>query len=253
VRAQQHLDASASDRALSELLSGISGRVHRASSTAIGRLRLALAQQSRVPYAPAFAHAGGAAPGQQRLHVDRALRLQARSSGGGGGDDARGDAPRPPDLGADAPLRRLLPKRLRRDDPRVTNSIAGRLRSLGDDPVEFAPRDDDAVAHDTHSARVSRGEIEFTAGPRSGERISLERRTVALDADAMEAADSSATNVVASIWAQGSRFMLRHNGAVSINAARLSMPVVTLEDGDELAWGAHRLRIRIESTTDNRG
>jgi hypothetical protein len=49
---------------------------------------------------------------------------------------------------------------------------------------------------------------------------------------------------VARIWTQGDQIMLRHSGAILIGGSRPTLPVVVLEDGDELAWGAHKAQFR---------
>jgi hypothetical protein len=138
-------------------------------------------------------------------------------------------------------VRRVLGGRLRSDDRPIVESISGRLRALKDVAI-----DDGEGASAEPEARkplmAPPAELLFTAGPRAGERLAISDRRLALDRDAREVTDADASGVVVSIWAQGPRFMLRGSGALLISGARPAMPVVTLEDGDELAWGEHRLR-----------
>jgi hypothetical protein len=77
-----------------------------------------------------------------------------------------------------------------------------------------------------------------------GERLSV-RRSIAFGRDGGEMADASHSRVVISIWAQGARFMLRHNGMPLIGGSRPALPVIALDDGDEIAWGEHRLQFRM--------
>lgn len=154
-------------------------------------------------------------------------------------------APQPPRLDNDPPLRRLLGGKLGRGDKEVTGSMSERLRSLRHTVPEQGepegPPDPDPVQQQPRME----AEIMFTAGPRAGERLHVRDGLVALDRDAQVAADSGGSNVVASIWPQGARFMLRHNGGILISGARPALSVVTLDDGDELAWGAHRMRFSL--------
>lgn len=155
--------------------------------------------------------------------------------------------PRPlPNIDDEPPLRRLLGGRVRGNEGRIIETISGRLRSLKDMPIEDDGERSSAVTLEHKPSRAPSAELVFTAGPRAGERLPLNDRALALDRDACEAPDSGASRVVLSIWAQGARFMLRHNG-VLVGGARPAMPVVTLDDGDELAWAEHRLRFRIDT------
>jgi hypothetical protein len=144
-------------------------------------------------------------------------------------------------------VRRVLGGRLRSDDRPIVESISGRLRALKDVAI-----DDGEGASAEPEARTPLmappAALLFTAGPRAGERLEISDRRLALDRDAYEVTDADASGVVVSIWAQGPRFMLRGSGALLISGARPAMPVVTLDDGDELAWGEHRLQFRIQES-----
>jgi hypothetical protein len=88
------------------------------------------------------------------------------------------------------------------------------------------------------------GELIFITGPRAGERLPVEGRNVALDRDANESTGEGTSGVVARIWTQGEHIMLGHSGAVLIGGTRPTLPIVVLEDGDELTWSNHKLEFR---------
>jgi hypothetical protein len=154
------------------------------------------------------------------------------------------EAAEPPNIDSEPVLRRVIGGRLRGDDGKIIESISGRLRALGDLPLG-EERGEDADPDTSTQARSLSARLVFTGGPRAGESLLVQRNTVALDRDALEVQDSSRSDVVASVWVQGTRFMLRHAGIV-VSGSRPALPVVTLEDGDELAWNAHRLQFQIE-------
>jgi hypothetical protein len=139
----------------------------------------------------------------------------------------------PPQLDDAPALRRLLGGKGARDEDRLAGSMADRLRAL--EPPTLTGTPATAPQASQRQRTPPSAHLMFTSGTRAGERVSLDRRTVAFDQQARELADSSGSNVVASIWAQGQRFMLRHNGAVTVSGTRPALSVVTLEDGDEIA------------------
>jgi hypothetical protein len=101
------------------------------------------------------------------------------------------------------------------------------------------------VATDALQPPPSRdAELVFVAGPRAGERLPIEGRSVALDREGYESADGGASSVVATFWTQGEHIMLRNGGAITVGGARPTLPIVVLEDGDELAWSTHRAEFR---------
>jgi hypothetical protein len=165
-------------------------------------------------------------------------------------DDAPPPAPKeprqPPNIDDAPALRRVLSGRLRADDSHIVDAISGRLRSLKDIPLGDAAERGSANPEVRQPQRAPAAELVFTAGPRAGEHLPLTDRTLALDRDARETPDGGTSGVVVSIWAQGARFMLRHNNGILVGGVRPSMPVLTLDDGDELAWADHRLRFHIE-------
>jgi hypothetical protein len=152
-----------------------------------------------------------------------------------------------PDLRSNSPLRRLFG----RTPAGVVGDMSNRLRALG--RTEEPPHEQaiEAPEAEVQEARPIAGELVFTAGPRSGERILVEH-PVSLDRSGADAADQSGAAAVMSIWAQGRRFMLRHNGALLIGGARPTLPVVTLEDGDELVWGPNRALFRFDQSVEAR-
>lgn len=156
------------------------------------------------------------------------------------------DAPRLPRLDSPPPLRRILGGRLGRAGEEVASSISERLRSLRHRVPELSDQEQPPEPEPVRPQRRLAAEIVFTAGPRAGERLPIANESVALDRAATVVSDSSGSNVVVSIWPQGPRFMLRHNGGVVIGGARPALSVVTLDDGDEIAWGPHRMRFSLE-------
>jgi hypothetical protein len=85
-------------------------------------------------------------------------------------------------------------------------------------------------------ALLPMAEIVFTAGPRAGMRADLDGNVVP-----MGEGKSSAT-----IWRHGERFLIRHNGArVLVSNRPPVLPIVVLEDGDEIVVGADHARFRI--------
>ena len=122
--------------------------------------------------------------------------------------------------------------------------IDARLRALNDTYGGEADLDPGAAQEPAARTPTPQAELVFTTGPRAGERLMLEGTRIALDRDANETLDNTRSGMMASIWAQGEHFMLRHGGAILIDGARPALSIVVLEDGDELAWGAHRLQFR---------
>jgi len=126
--------------------------------------------------------------------------------------------------------------------------IMDRLKALGRDGPVLPESVDRGTGDDDESSRSSRrskATLTFIAGPRAGERIVLEQGSVAFDRDGRAMSDGSATGVVMSIWAQGERYMLRDSAGVTVGGVRPPISVVTLDDGDEIAWGPHRLRFNL--------
>lgn len=160
------------------------------------------------------------------------------------GGEGAADAPQPPNLD-DSRLGRLLGRKSGGQDG-VMGSISRRLRALRNgSQFNDIPTDEPEEPAGPRPMAVNAALI-FTAGPRAGDVVALENRRLALDRDALQRTDSDAVEVVASIWAQGSRFMLRHRGTMMVAGSRPALPVIALDDGDELAWGPHRAQFRIE-------
>jgi hypothetical protein len=131
-----------------------------------------------------------------------------------------------------------------RGDDDTLNAMSDRLRVLREVMIEVGVDNTPAADEPAALRRPADAELLFTGGPRTGERLPLEARRIALDRDANETAEDSKSAMVASVWAQGEHFMLRHGGAILIGGARPALPIVVLEDGDELQWGVHRLQFR---------
>lgn len=99
-------------------------------------------------------------------------------------------------------------------------------------PEEDRPEPEDAPL----SSLLPIAEIVFTAGPRAGMRADLDVNVVPLGEG-----KSSAT-----IWRHGERFLLRHNGArVLVSNRPPVLPIVVLEDGDEIVVGADHAQFHI--------
>jgi hypothetical protein len=47
-------------------------------------------------------------------------------------------------------------------------------------------------------------------------------------------------------WEHGERYMMRHalEADVTIGGRPLALPIVTLDDGDEISLGSHKMRFR---------
>lgn len=137
----------------------------------------------------------------------------------------------------------------RNNAEQLIDPMAARLLALRHAPTEDDEPEPPPSLEPKQPPPSPDAELIFTAGPRSGDRLSLEGRSVAFDRDANETLDGSKSTVIASIWAQGEHFMVRHGGAILIDGGRPAMPIVVLEDDDELAWGPHRLQFRSGRTT----
>ena len=140
----------------------------------------------------------------------------------------------------------MLAGLFRRDD-KNRDVIADRLKALASQAPKDEPDESTGEPEPAAETPVRRmmAALLFVAGPRAGERVVLEQGSVAFDRDGRALSDGSASGVVASIWPQGERYMLRDNGGVAVSGVRHAIPVVTLDDGDEIAWGPHRLRFEL--------
>ena len=92
---------------------------------------------------------------------------------------------------------------LGKNDEATHKSMSARLRRLRD---EFEPHYDDPSTADVPEAPAPppsrEGELLFVAGPRAGERLSIEGRAVALDRDGNESGGEGASSLVVRIWTQ---------------------------------------------------
>jgi hypothetical protein len=117
-----------------------------------------------------------------------------------------------------------------------------RLRDAYDNPLDDTP--EPAASEASPPLPPRDAEIVFTVGPRAGTRVLVEGRAVALDRDGDESTGEGSVSIVARIWTQADQIMLRHSGAILVGGSRPLLPVVVLEDGDEIAWGAHKAQFR---------
>jgi hypothetical protein len=157
----------------------------------------------------------------------------------------------PPNLDSPPILRRVLRGRLREDTGRVVDSMSGRLRTLRDRAVGGDQEAGTPEPPPPSQRPLPSASIVFTAGPRVGTIIRVQRGTIALAADGREMTDSGDAEVIVTVWTQGTRFMLRHSGGVLVGGSRPMLPVVTLEDGDDVVWGEHRFQFRFEQPMEN--
>jgi len=98
------------------------------------------------------------------------------------------------------------------------------------------PSGEEAEALATAVAAAPRAEIVFTAGARAGQRVELDDNVIPVGEG----------KGAATVWRQGGRFMMRHNGKhVRIGGVTPSLAIVVLEDGDEVSVGADRVQFRI--------
>lgn len=136
----------------------------------------------------------------------------------------------------------------RRDD-KHRDAISDRLKALAGQARNPDAERDESESEQTHEVappvRRTMAALLFVAGPRAGERVVLEQGSVAFDRDGRALSDGSAGGVVMSVWPQGERYMLRDNAGVVVSGIRPAIPVVTLDDGDEISWGPHRLRFEL--------
>lgn len=124
------------------------------------------------------------------------------------------------------------------DTRRSGQAVDARIRALRDDALTPPPPDRSDLAREAPSASVSHpgAEAVFIAGPRAGERFEINENAVLLE---------SADDAAPSIWRHGDRFLLRQGDErIRINGEPLTLPLVVLDDGDEVELGAHRLRFR---------
>jgi hypothetical protein len=128
------------------------------------------------------------------------------------------------------------------DANRAMSARLVRLREAYDSPFDDAPEATPSEAPPPPPPRDA--ELVFTVGPRAGTHVLVEGRAVSLDRDGNESAGEGGVSVVARVWTQGDQIMLRQSGAILVGGGRPALPVVVLEDGDELAWGSHRLQFR---------
>jgi len=102
----------------------------------------------------------------------------------------------------------------------------------------------------TPPAAVILAELVFLEGPRAGERVPL-------GADAINLGSSYASHVVltgdeehiapehARIWLHGDHFVFRQldDGDTMICGQPLTLPMIVLDDGDEIRISLHRMRL----------
>lgn len=141
------------------------------------------------------------------------------------------DAASPPQAGVDPRDARLLT--LRADDVAAVRVLPSRPRG--------AP-----------TLAVALAELVFTAGPRIGERIAIGAETLTLGsgetADVLLVdAEGDVEPAHARIWWHSSHVVFRQLGPgdTLIGGVPLVVPLVMLEDGDDIQIGVHRLRFSL--------
>jgi hypothetical protein len=143
--------------------------------------------------------------------------------------------------------RKWLGGRRHEEEDRALSHMSGRLRALGDPAFKQwkGPEDTDAP---TATERTLEAELQFVAGPRIDTTITLGAGTLALDVEGNVSEDPTDSDIVVNMWAQGQHFMLRPARGVRVSGSRPALPVVVLEDGDDIEWGPHRVRVRLVRT-----
>jgi len=129
--------------------------------------------------------------------------------------------------------------------------VQQRLLTLqdGQDGAEISPA---PRWHPDYGATVAGAELIFIDGPRAGARVPLGHEAVtigsAYEADVMlpdDAGDVAPQH--ARIWQHGERFVFRQiaeNGTL-VGGQSLALPLVMLDDGDEIQIGRHRMRFSL--------
>jgi hypothetical protein len=128
------------------------------------------------------------------------------------------------------------------------------LRSNGDAPYEAGERAAGAAPVPVEAAPAP-ARLTFTAGPRAGQVVDLGAGGVTLGSDpacdVVLTSDAHAGALVALehawLWRQAGHYMLRQIGGAEtlIGGEPLALPIVVLEDGDELTIGPHVLRFTL--------
>ncbi len=154
----------------------------------------------------------------------------------------QGDAPKPADA---------RPKKLSESE-RVREAEQARLLSLREILPNERPERPARIAPSsrTQDLESAVAELIFVAGPQTGERVPVGERTLVIGGQGYDAdvvlRDPQFDDVPEQgrIWRHADRFMFRQTwgGHTIINGEALSLPLVFLEDGDELEIGAHRIR-----------
>jgi curved DNA-binding protein CbpA len=143
-----------------------------------------------------------------------------------------------------------------RTAPRLTTAEIidaehARLMTLREDHAPTASHQSPITSHESQApAAVILAELVFLEGPRTGERVPL-------GADAVNLGSSYASHVVllgdeehiapehARIWLHGNHFVFRQldDGDTTIAGQPLTLPMVVLDDGDEIRISIHRMRL----------
>jgi len=131
------------------------------------------------------------------------------------------------------------------DEP--TDAVHTRLLTLRDAATGDARNGAQATRVVSRPAEPVLGQLAFISGPRAGERVLLGARTVTLGADEHADVVLGGDGVApehARIWLHGEHVVLWQVGdaGMRVGGQPLRMPMVLLDDGDEIEIGTHRLR-----------
>jgi curved DNA-binding protein CbpA len=132
----------------------------------------------------------------------------------------------------------------------IIDAEHARLLTLREDQPSPITTHQSPVTNHQSPAAVILAELVFLEGPRAGERVPL-------GADAVNLGSSYSSHVVlagdaehiapehARIWRHGDHFVFRQldDGETTIAGQPLTLPMVVLDDGDEIRISVHRMRL----------
>lgn len=103
------------------------------------------------------------------------------------------------------------------------------------------------LTHADYRAERPLAELEFVSGPRAGTRVSLGAEAITLgssyEADVMLASEGGVAPEHGRIWQHGENFVFRQvdGEGTLVGGQELTLPLVMLDDGDEIVIGPHRM------------
>jgi curved DNA-binding protein CbpA len=142
----------------------------------------------------------------------------------------------------------LAPPRQRYDD--LGGAADARLLTLRGEPLEAleAPPHLERPIPRHLAARAGDAALTFIAGPLAGDRFALGRDTIMIgtsyQSDIVLPLERAIAPEHARIWRHGEHFVFRQldGGMTMIGGEQLTLPLVMLDDGDEIQIGAHKMQ-----------